>query len=80
MKILTANGEQFQAKKIIKTDTDIIGQDVNGNEIFAFRGISDFMNFTLEAGQSFDAETPSNTDLQKQMFDLTTQLVTLGVI
>ena len=47
MKILLLNNEQFQAEKIIKTDKDIIGQDLIGNEVFAFRGISDFTGFTI---------------------------------
>jgi hypothetical protein len=46
----------LQAYKIVKTDTDIIGYDLNGKELFAFRGISDFSQFTLEEGQSFDTE------------------------
>lgn len=54
MKILDFNDEKFEAVKIIKTDTDIIGQDSSGNEIFAFKGISDFSQFTLEEGQEFD--------------------------
>jgi len=54
MKILTFNEEQFKAEKIVKTDKDIIGKDAIENEVFAFRGISDFTGFTLEEGQSFD--------------------------
>lgn len=56
MKILNFNGEQYKADKIIKTETDIIGKDSNGNELFAFRGINDFTDFDLEEGQTFDTE------------------------
>lgn len=56
MKILTFNKEQFKAEKIIKSETDIIGKDINGNEVFAFRGISNFSGFALEEGQTFDTE------------------------
>jgi len=80
MKTLKFNNQQFQAEKIIKTDTDIIGQDLNGNEIFTFRGISDFTLFSLDIGQNFDTTEPSNNDLQTLIFNLTTQLVTGGVI
>ena len=56
MKILNFNNEQFKADKIVKSNTDIIGRDSSGNEIFAFRGISDFSGFTLKEGQTFDTE------------------------
>lgn len=56
MKTLNFNNEQYKAEKIIKTETDIVGQDANGNELFAFRGINDFTGFALEEGQIFDVE------------------------
>ena len=63
MKTLKCNGEKYEGEKIIKTSTDIIGQDTNGNEIFVFRGISDFSGFTVknEDGTSaeFDATEPT---------------------
>jgi len=80
MKTLIFNEQQFQADKIIKTSTDIIGQDENGNELFAFRGISDFTKFQLTGGQTYDTTQPSSLDLQTQIYNLTTQLVTAGVI
>ena len=54
MKTLKFNQEEYKAEKIIKTENSIIGQDLQGNEAFAFRGISDFSLFELEDGQSFD--------------------------
>ena len=54
MKTLKFNQEEYKAEKIIKTENSIIGQDLQGNEVFAFRGISDFALFELEDGQSFD--------------------------
>ena len=45
---LIANGETFQAEKIIKTVNNIIGYDSNGNEIFSFKGVSDFTGFQLQ--------------------------------
>lgn len=80
MKNLNVNGGIYQADRIIKTDTNIIGYDSNGNELFAFKGISDFTGFTLEEGQTFDIPIPTNTDLQTQIFNLTTQLVNGGAI
>lgn len=79
MKILNFNNEQYTAEKIIKTETDIIGQDSNKNELFAFRGISDFTGFTLKEGQTFDIEDPSeqevlNAQLLKENADMKTQL------
>lgn len=55
MKTLNINGQQFQAEKIVKTDANIVGY-VGENEVFAFRGISDFSSFTLEDGQNFDTD------------------------
>lgn len=84
MKIVTYNNEQFKAEKIIKTDTDILGQDSNGNELFAFKGISSFAGFTIanEDGTSVDYDTlqPSVTDLQIQIFNLTSLLLDGGVL
>jgi hypothetical protein len=54
------------AETIVKTDTDIIGYDADGTEVFAFRGISDFSQFTLAEGQVFDTEDDPMIDLQQQ--------------
>lgn len=81
MKILNFNGEQFKAEKIIKTGTDIIGQDLNGNEIFAFRGISDFSQFTVanEDGSSADFDTIEPTLEEKNRADIDYILVMQGL-
>lgn len=80
VKILYFNNKQYQAEEIIKTDTDIIGLDSNKNQIFAFKDVSNFKQFTLEEGQTFDIIQPSIMDLQTQIFNLITQLVIGGVI
>ena len=84
MKNLIFNEETFEAEKIIKTETDIIGQDSNGNEVFAFRGVSDFSGFEVknEDGISvnFDSPQPPVSDLQAQIFNLTTQLINGGAL
>lgn len=67
IKVLNFNNEKFKAEKIIKTDIDIIGQDSNGKELFAFRGISDFGGFTLEEGQEFDVEENLEETLAKEL-------------
>lgn len=66
MKILNINREEFRADKIIKTGTDIIGQDLNGNEIFAFIGIPDFTGFTVtnEDGTSSNFDTVPRTNIE----------------
>lgn len=56
MKTLKFNNEEFKAEKIIKIDTDIVGKDSSGIEVFSFKGISDFSQFSLEEGQTFDTE------------------------
>jgi uncharacterized protein YuzB (UPF0349 family) len=55
MKTLFISGEELQAERIVKTDTDIIGY--NGNdEVFSFCGISDFSQFQLAEGEVFDTD------------------------
>lgn len=62
MKILLVNGEQFQAEKIVKTNDSIIGFDINGKEIFLFKGITDFSRFQLkdENGNLIDIPVGQN--------------------
>ena len=74
MKTLKFNNEEFKAEKIIKTEKDIVGQDLQGNEVFSFRGISDFSLFVLEEGQTFDTELTIEERMalmQKAIDDLT---------
>lgn len=79
MKTLSCNGKNFQAEKIVKTSDSIIGY--NGNsEVFVFRGISDFSQFQLEEGQTFDLDekeqlemTIANLVYELVMKDLTIQ-------
>ncbi|NRT72683.1 hypothetical protein [Clostridium beijerinckii] len=84
MKKLNFNNETFEADKIIRFNNNIIGQDANRNELFAFKGISDFTGFAIinedgtDAG--YDYTEPSISDLQAQIFNLTTQLVRGGII
>ncbi|BBN97513.1 hypothetical protein [Sporolactobacillus terrae] len=63
MKTLTFKGEEFQAEKIIKTDSEVMGL-VGSTVIFSFRGITDFSKFTLADGAEFDAEPASEEQQQ----------------
>ena len=57
MKTLTFNNEDYQAERIVKTDTNIIGY--NGNSkipAWGFYGISDFTQFTLAEGETWDID------------------------
>ena len=67
MKTLNFNNEQFQAEKIIKTEKDIIGCDINDNEIFSFKGISDFTGFILKDENDIviEFEAPPMTDAER---------------
>ena len=56
MKTLIFNNEEYKAEKIYKTDNSIIGKDINGKEIFSFKGIKDFSSFKLEEEKEFDTE------------------------
>ena len=72
MKTLKFNQAEYKAEKIIKTENSIIGQDLQGNEVFAFRGIEDFSLFELEDGQSFDID---EKELLKQELTKTNAMV-----
>ena len=72
MKKLKFNQEEYKAEKIIKTENSIIGQDLQGSEVFAFRGISDFALFELEEGQVFDMD---EKELLKQELTKTNSMV-----
>ena len=52
------NTNVYEGDKIFKSETSIRVIDLNGNEIFVANGISDFSQFVLEEGQTFDIEQP----------------------
>jgi hypothetical protein len=70
IKVLNFNGEKYNAEKIVKTATDIIGKDINNNVVFAFRGVSDFSLFTLDEGQTFDVEENLEETTAKEVASL----------
>lgn len=67
---LICQGEEFEAEKIVKNSTDIIGY-YGDREVFAFRGIKDFDLFELEDGQGYDLD--SETKIQLAIADLDMQ-------
>lgn len=67
MKKLYFADQTYQAEEIVKTKDSIVGY-VNGDEVFSFRGISDFTQFTLEDGQVFDK--PKLTDVENLRLEL----------
>lgn len=79
MKILKFVNQEFQAEKIIKDGDNIIGQDINGIEVFAFRGISDFNNFSLEEGQTFDIAEQNLEEQIKLMRETMNELILGGM-
>lgn len=54
MKTLNYEGEIFQAQRIVKGDNFIIGYDEDNLLLFAFRGIVNFMLFSLNEGEDWD--------------------------
>jgi hypothetical protein len=59
MKKLIFGNTEYEAEKIIKTETDIIGY-VGNKEVFAFRTIKDFSGFILDEG--FDISEPTDKE------------------
>lgn len=56
-KNLNYGQDQFQADRVVKTDTDIIGYNNDSPvPVFYFKGISDFTQFSLAEGQIWDTD------------------------
>lgn len=53
MKTLRVAGEVYEAEKIIKTETDVIGY-TNGHEVFKFGGIRNMDAYSLADGAEWD--------------------------
>ena len=65
MKTLYVNGETYQAEKIIRTNTDILGfNSTSPTPIFAFRQIKDWTQFQLAEGQVFDTDLSPEARIQ----------------
>lgn len=78
MKTLTVNNEEYQAERIVKTNTSIIGY--NGNtEVFGFRGISDFSKFQLAEGQEWDIDEKAAELAYLLDLDFRISMIELGV-
>ena len=66
MKKLIFDNETFQAETIVKSDLNIIGYDITNNEVFSFKGISDFSGFILqdENGNVIGFEVQPKTEVE----------------
>jgi len=65
VKTLYVNGETYQAEKIIRTNTDILGfNSTSPTPIFAFRQIKDWTQFQLAEGQVFDTDLSPEARIQ----------------
>lgn len=66
IKTVNYNGEEFEAKRIVKTSDSIIGY--NGDiVVFKFSGVTDFSGFTLAEGQEFDLAEPTDKERIEQL-------------
>jgi len=61
MRKLSYLDEIYNAERIIKTDSEIIGY-TNNEVVFRLSGINDFSEFTLIDGQGFDIKEQSVED------------------
>jgi hypothetical protein len=78
MKTLIINGETYQAERIIKTNTSIVGYN-HESEVFAFRGIQDFSQFQLEEGQAWDIDDKAAELVYLLDLDFRLSMIELGV-
>lgn len=78
-KTMMSYEQTFAADKIFKDEVakTIVGQDINGIELFSFKGIQDFSAFTLTDGQTFDVPAPTTAET---LASLTFELMSAGVI
>lgn len=66
MKKLLVAGEEYEAEKIVKTATDIIGY-INGHEVFKFGGIRNIDAFSLADGAEWDNKELTPEEEMKQL-------------
>lgn len=78
MKTLLVKGEIYEAERIVKTDTEIIGY-TNGVVVFAFRGINDFSAFQLAEGQDWDVDENAAQAAYLLDLDFRLSMLELGV-
>lgn len=57
MKTLTFEGQEFEAERIVKTRDSISGY-IGTDEVFTFRGISDFSGYVLDGEWDPATQTP----------------------
>ncbi|MEY9973175.1 hypothetical protein ABH966_003559 [Lysinibacillus sp. RC46] len=48
---------EYEAEIIVKKENSIEGY-IDDSKVFSFNGVTDFTNFTLEDGESFDKNAP----------------------
>ena len=80
MKTLYVNGETYQAEKIIRTNTDILGfNSTSPTPIFAFRQIKDWTQFQLAEGQEWDIDEKVSELAYLLDLDFRISMIELGV-
>ena len=80
MKTLYVNGENYQAEKIIRTNTDILGfNSTSPTPIFAFRQIKDWTQFQLAEGQEWDIDEKASESAYLLDLDFRISMIELGV-
>jgi len=67
------NAERLEAEKIIKKADSIIGY-IGTNEVFAFRGISDWTLFAIEGG---DFDPDPEQEKEQRIADLEAAIVAI---
>jgi len=80
VKTLYVNGETYQAEKIIRTNTDILGfNSTSPTPIFAFRQIKDWTQFQLAEGQEWDIDEKVSELAYLLDLDFRISMIELGV-
>ncbi len=81
MKTLYVNGETYQAERIIRTNTDILGFNSTSptTPIFAFRQIKDWTQFQLAEGQEWDIDEKVSETAYLLDLDFRISMIELGV-
>lgn len=79
MKTLIYNNDEsvkYSAEKIVKNENSIIGYN-GANEVFSFKGVSDFSLFKLKNGSTYDVEVNTEEMLLEEIANLKVEIMKL---
>lgn len=77
--LIVFDNERLEAERIVKKSNAIVGY-IGENEVFSFRGITDWSQFKLPEGQEWDVDEKDALLAYLLDLDYRISLIELGVI